>query len=241
MFARRLLVVLSCAVAAAACSPSSSVDQSQYLAQYTAALCTKVANCCPTEAADAGFTVAACETKETAASAGFAALLATGHVTYNGTAAASCNSEIASVSCGALAGPTGPADCALVLVGTQANGASCSAGSECVSGFCNNVTLDNSGNVTAPGACAALGTANQACPEPTTGKGASGAYCAPGTVIHYAGATCTCTPTVANGADCTVAAEELCASGYCDPATTKCATIPADLTVQACVGTIANF
>ncbi len=241
MFARRLCSVLSC-VAAAACSGTSSVDQSQYLAQYSAALCTKVANCCPTEAADAGFTVAACETKEiAAASAGFAALLATGHVTYNGAAAASCNSEIASVSCGALAGAGGPADCALAVVGTQPIGAACSSGNECTSDFCNNVTVDNNGHVTAPGACAAQAAANQPCPEPSNGMGSSGQHCAAGTVNVFSGGNCTCAPTVANGADCTVNSEYLCTSGYCDPATTKCATVPADLTVQECTGAIANF
>ncbi len=216
------------------CGGGSAISWGQFVDRFAAAACARVLTCC--SGASGNPAEATCELNYLAAAGPiFNGKIATDHVRYSDTAAAACISDFIAQSCGAIAAGAIPSSCGDVLIGTQPNGAGCSSSAECASSLCINLTIDNSGAVTATGICAAPGALAQPCSASSTNTESSGLLCAAGSYATHSGSSCTCSATLANGAACPDG-NAACSSGYCHASGGRCAAFPqtASLTAPAC-------
>lgn len=227
---RRLAALIACSLAACGGGTVSPIAEADYTARFSQAFCARLLACCAGQSGAP--TVAACESTWSAfVQAGISQSHATGRVTYDSAAAGCEVTNLLELSCGALfaAQTLGAARCGPLYVGTQANGAACSAQTgdeECKSMLC----------LSSSGTCAPQGAIGKPCPpiSPMSSNEERFALCVAGSYVSISSAgTCTCAATLPDGTACTPF-DHSCSSGYCDGTAHACAEPPLTLSAGQC-------
>jgi hypothetical protein len=113
--------------------------------------------------------------------------IAAHRATYNASAAATCQSALAGVTCNDLATGNFPAACQQAVQGTVANGGACYSGVDCANGTCSSSAL------VCPGTCQAYLTVGQSCGS--SGTCAADLICSAGVCVAVSttvGGACPC-------------------------------------------------
>lgn len=230
MLNRRLAALIACSLAACGGGTVSPIAEADYTARFSQAFCARLLACCAGQSGAP--TVAACESTWSAfVQAGISQSHATGRVTYDSAAAGCEVTNLLELSCGALfaAQTLGAARCGPLYVGTQANGAACSAQTgdeECKSMLC----------LSSSGTCAPQGAIGKPCPpiSPMSSNEERFALCVAGSYVSISSAgTCTCAATLPDGTAC-APFDHSCSSGYCDGTAHACAEPPLTLSAGQC-------